>query len=76
ELLNLIATGRMDEYRSRLEELKEGVYFLPVPTNFYKLKDIWCRQSRCYYSPITHAPYKIPLSWQTWTKQHFSWVQT
>lgn len=76
ELIDLIAAGRLDEYKNRLEELKEGVYFLPVPTNFYKLKDIWCRQGRCYYSPIAHAPYKNPLTWQTWTKQHFSWVQT
>jgi putative protease len=75
ELLDLIAAGRMDEYRSRLEDLKEGVYFLPVPTDFYRLKDIWCWQNRCYYSPLVHAPYKSPLSWQTWTKQHFSWVQ-
>ncbi len=75
ELLDLIAAGRMDEYETRLEELKNGVYFLPVPSDFYKLKDIWCWQNRCYYSPLAQAPYKTPLTWQTWTKQHFSWVQ-
>ena len=75
ELLDLIAAGRMDEYRKQLEKLKNGVYFLPVPSDFYKLKDMWCWQNRCYYSPIAQAPYKTPLSWQTWTKQHFSWVQ-
>jgi len=76
ELIDLISEGRMEEYERRLEELKNGVYFLPVPTDFYKLKEIWCRQNRCYYSGLAHAPYKIPLSWQTWTKQHFSWVRT
>jgi putative protease len=75
ELLDLIATGQTNEYNKKIEELKNGVFFLPVPTDFYKLKEIWCWQNRCYYSPISHAPYKTPLSWQTWTKQHFSWVQ-
>jgi putative protease len=75
ELLDMIAAGRMDDYRKRIEELKDGVYFLPVPSGFYKLKDIWCLQNRCYNSPLANAPYKTPLSWQTWTKQHFSWVQ-
>ncbi len=75
ELLDLIAEERIDEYHARLEELMNGVYFLPVPSDFYKIKDIWCYQNRCYYSGLAHAPYKTPLSWQTWTKQHFSWVQ-
>jgi putative protease len=75
ELLDFIAAGQMDEYNDKLEELRNGVYFLPVPSDFYKLKDIWCFQNRCYYSPLAHAPYKSPLAWQTWTKQHFSWVQ-
>ena len=76
ELLDLVAAEKMDKYTNRLEELKNGVYFLPVPSDFYKLKDIWCWQNRCYYSPLIQAPYKTPLTWQTWTKQHFSWVQT
>ncbi|MCJ7770592.1 U32 family peptidase [Candidatus Bathyarchaeota archaeon] len=76
ELLDLIAEGRMSEYRKRLTEIKEHVYFAPVQTSFHKLKDIWCLQKRCYYSPIVHAPYKIPLTWQGWTKQHFTWVVT
>jgi putative protease len=75
ELLDLIAAGRMEEYEEQLEILKNGVYFLPVPSDFYKLKDLWCWQNRCYYSPLAQAPYKKPLTWQTWTKQHFSWVQ-
>jgi collagenase-like PrtC family protease len=75
ELLDLIAAGHMDDYRKRLEELKNGVYFLPMPSDFYKLKDIWCLQNRCYNSPIANAPYKTPLTWQTWTKRHFSWAQ-
>lgn len=76
ELLDMIAAGRMEEYRRRLEELKEGDSFLPFPKNFYKLRELWCRQGRCYYSSFSHAPYKIPLTWQTWTKQRFSWVPT
>jgi putative protease len=76
ELLDLIAAGNMEDYGKRIEELKNGVYFLPVPSDFYKLKDIWCLQNRCYNSPISNAPYKTPLTWQTWTKRHFSWVQT
>lgn len=75
ELLDLIAANRLKDYQAKLSALKNGVFFLPVPTDFYKLKDLWCRQNRCYYSPLTHAPYKTPLSWQMWTKQHFSWVQ-
>lgn len=75
ELLDMIAAGHMDDYDTRLEELRNGVYFLPVPSGFYKIKDIWCRQNRCYYSGLEHAPYKTPITWQTWTKQHFSWVQ-
>ena len=76
ELLDLVSDGKIDKYNDRLEELKNGVYFLPVPSGFYKLKDIWCWQNRCYYSPLVNAPYKTPLTWQTWTKQHFSWVQS
>ena len=76
ELIDFVSEGRMTEYRQRLEELKNGVYFLPVPTDFYKLKEIWCKQNRCYYTGLAHAPYKTPLSWQTWTKQHYSWVET
>ncbi|UCD72604.1 MAG: U32 family peptidase [Candidatus Bathyarchaeota archaeon] len=75
ELIDLIFERKMEEYERRLEELKNGVYFLPVPTNFYKLKEIWCLQNRCYYSGLSNTPYKIPLSWQTWTKQHYSWVK-
>jgi putative protease len=75
ELLDIIACDNMDGYNDKLEELKKGVYFLPVPSDFYKLEEIWCWQDRCYHSPFTHAPYKKRLSWQTWTKQHFSWVQ-
>jgi len=74
ELLDLIASGYMDEYRDRLEELKNEVYFMPVPSDFFRLKDIWCWQNRCYYSPLEQAPYKKRLTWQTWTKQHLSWV--
>lgn len=76
ELLDHIAAGRTSDYRNKIEELKNGVYFLPVPSDFYKLKDIWCLQNRCYNSPLSNAPYKTPLTWQTWTKRHFSWVQT
>jgi len=75
ELIDLVFEGRIKEYEQRLEELKNGVYFLPVPTDFYKLKEVWCLQNRCYYSGLANAPYKTPLSWQTWTKQHYSWVK-
>ncbi len=76
ELLDYIANGNIEEYTKKIEELKNGVYFLPVPSDIYKLRDIWCLQNRCYNNPLSNAPYKIPLTWQTWTKQHFSWVQT
>lgn len=75
ELLDLISEHKLDEYSEKLTELKNGVYFLPVPSDFYKIKDIWCHQNRCYYSSISQAPYKTKVTWQTWTKQHFSWVQ-
>jgi putative protease len=75
ELLDLISSGNMEEYKKRIDELRKGVFFLPVPSDFYRLEDIWCWQERCYYSPLSHAPYKKRLTWQTWTKQHFSWVQ-
>jgi len=75
ELLDLIKDDRLEEYKARLTELKRGVYFLPVPSDFYQIQDIWCHQNRCYYSPMAQAPYKTKVTWQTWTKQHFSWVQ-
>jgi len=75
ELIDLVYERRMEDYERRLEELKNGVYFLPIPTDFYKLREIWCLQNRCYYSGLANAPYKTPLSWQTWTKQHYSWVK-
>lgn len=39
ELIDLIASKKMNQYRKRLEEIKEKVYFLPAQTNFYKIKD-------------------------------------
>jgi putative protease len=75
ELLDLIAAGQMDIYAEKLEQLKNGVYFQPISSDFYKIKDIWCFQNRCYYSPLANAPYKTTLTWQTWTKQHISWVK-
>ena len=75
ELLNLLAQGQTEAYKKRVDELKTGMPVSdPTPTGFCTHKEIFCDLGRCYFSPLTHVPYDIPVSWQTWTKQHFKLV--
>ncbi len=66
ELIDLVCEGRIGEYRERVEWLKDN--FFPLPREPLTLREMFCEQSRCYYSPLFNAPYKTPLSWTAWTK--------
>lgn len=69
DLLNLIAEGNMRKYERRVAQLKKE--FFPQPPFFANLKEAICEQKRCLYSPLFHAPYKLPISWPAWTKMQF-----
>ena len=67
KLIDLLARGETESYNERLESFRSGK-FVSFTSFFPNLEDVICRQKRCYYHPLFHAPYKIPLSWQAWTK--------
>lgn len=52
ELIDLLEQGQIGSYKERLESAKKSWYVMSPHA---------CRQSRCYYSPLFHAPYKIPV---------------
>ena len=73
ELIDLLAQGRIDSFQEKLETLKRD--WIPMPLSIWSLREFLCKQKRCYYSPLIHAPYRIPLSWQASTKARFkAWI--
>jgi putative protease len=70
ELIDLIVNGQTEAYWKRINELKLNFMISPS-LSILTLKDYYCEQKRCFYSPIFHSPYKIPSSWCTWTKMQF-----
>lgn len=69
-----ISNGAVDFYE-RVESLKKS--FKPLPGNMPlpNLKELSCEQKRCHYSELFNAPYKQPMSWQTWTKHQFKYIE-
>jgi putative protease len=51
ELTDLLEHGQLEDFKKKSKSLKDTKYF-SAP----------CRQKRCYYSSLFHAPYKIPLA--------------
>ncbi|UCH02575.1 MAG: U32 family peptidase [Candidatus Bathyarchaeota archaeon] len=75
ELLDLLSKRRMKEFNKKIHEIKQGSpFFFPTPKNYWSQEELLCSHRRCYFGSFTHAPYKLPLSWQTWTKHRFKFV--
>lgn len=70
ELIDLLAHGQVGSFKEKLKSLRDEVFF-PLIFRPLSLQEFWCKQGRCYYSHLSHAPYKIPLSWQAETKLQF-----
>ena len=71
ESIDMILKGREKEFTKNLVALKEDFVPLPHDLPLTNLRELCCEQQRCYYSPLFHAPYREPLSWQTWTKLQY-----
>jgi putative protease len=69
KLIDQITRGDLKEFYEKIDSIKQQ--FLPLPKEILTLQEMFCEQKRCYYSPLFHAPYKIPLSWTAWTKFKF-----
>lgn len=67
ELIDALANNQKKSFQEKLMLLRSGD-LVPFPPLLLTLQDFCCSQKRCYYSSLTHAPYKYPLSWQTKTK--------
>ena len=70
ELIDLIVSGQMVAFWKRANELK-STFMISPSLSLLTLRDYYCEQERCFYSPLFHAPYRIPSSWCTWTKMQF-----
>jgi len=70
ELIDLITCGQIEAFWERVESTKRT--FMAVPPSIFTLQERLCEEKRCYYSPLFHTPYRIPLSLSAWTKLQFS----
>lgn len=61
DLLDILAEGRMDSFWEMVDILKKGVRWESVPGDSVISVRLPCRQRRCYYEPLAHAPYKLPI---------------
>jgi putative protease len=75
ELLDLLLIGDLKNYEKKVDWLRENFVPLEREMPLLRLNEQFCSQERCYYSPLFHAPYKIPLSWKTWTKHQFKFQE-
>ncbi len=75
ELVDLLAQNQMEAFREKLDLIKRNLISLPLA--ILSIQEFLCAQKRCYYSPLIHAPYKFPLSWQASTKFKFkAWISS
>jgi putative protease len=75
ELMTLINRGEFETFQQRIAALKNNFIPLQRDLPMLNLNELCCEQQRCYYSPLFHAPYKTPITWQTWTKHQFKFIQ-
>jgi putative protease len=68
ESLDLLQKGDEEQFLKNLEEIKNDFMPLSQTLPLSNLQELCCEQERCYYAPTFHAPYKIPLKWEAWTK--------
>jgi putative protease len=71
ELVDLLINGQDSRFYEKLKDLRSESQRLVINSHLPNLKAFYCEQKRCYYSPLAHAPYKHPVSWQAWTKAQF-----
>ncbi|UCH36884.1 MAG: U32 family peptidase, partial [Candidatus Bathyarchaeota archaeon] len=67
--IDQIVSGDREGFYKEVESIKQR--YLPLPKEILTLQELFCEQQRCYYSQLFHTPYKVPLSWTTWTKFKF-----
>lgn len=68
ELIDALENDQAEIFQEKLKLLRSGD-LVPFPPLLLNLQEFCCRQKRCYYTPLTHAPYnERALSWQTKTK--------
>jgi len=72
ELIDTIQLGQATAFQEKLEALRRN--FTPAPPSPLSLEEFFCIQKRCYYSPLFHAPYRLPISWRAWTKHQFKFT--
>lgn len=75
EFINMIDRGEMRAFKRKLGWLRKNFIPLHHDLPLLNLEELCCEKKRCYYSPLFHAPYKIPNSWQTWTKHQFKFIR-
>jgi len=66
ELMDLLARDEIESFKEKLDSVRRS-NIDPCPA----LQELSCEQKRCYYPPLFHAAYKLPISWQTWTRLKF-----
>lgn len=74
ELIDIVYRDDMKAFTKKLESLREKFIPLKRDLPLTNLKELCCDQKRCYYFQLLHTPYKIPITWQTWTKHQFKFI--
>lgn len=72
ELVDLLEEGNTALFEERLRSIRTDIGSTVINPKFPNLKAFYCEQKRCYYQPHVHTPYKLPVSWQSWTKAQFA----
>jgi collagenase-like PrtC family protease len=73
ELIDMIMRDQMKAFWEKVESLRKT--FILLPNGLQTIQDIACEKKRCFYSPLFHAPYKLPESWRVWTKLQFNSIK-
>jgi collagenase-like PrtC family protease len=71
DLIDLLEKKKFEKYNEKIQYYKKN--FRPLPRNYplHSLEELFCKQHRCYYHDLEHAPYKTPIDWKTWTKYQY-----
>ena len=68
ESLDILQRGDEEAFLQGIDSVKETFTPLAQTLPLNNLQELCCEQGRCYYAPSFHAPYKLKLPWQAWTK--------